>query len=741
MNGARISKAAVLGSVLMATYASALGLGEAELKSWLGQSLNATVALTDTQELSPDDILVRQIYGQSAQKLNLQDAIDNPRYLISTETDAQSNIWVNVSTRNPINEPYVSFVLQVEMPGGSVSREYTLLIDMPPSGVSDSNNYARKHKSNYKSNDKSTATTEPHYSTDSHSNTYTVLKGDTLGQVAQSIRPDESIRLKAIIQNLYDRNLSSFESGDINQLIQGAALKLPSPAEYAAMPKRRRVTQPTQKIRRSASQKPPKALEQHLYSTYSVKSGDTLSQVADVIRPSKRIPLHAATQTLIDHNIDTVGDFGGRLSIGQQLRIPADKVFYLEANLPPSEGKQSAIQPQIAANIAKPKERKTAGVVPAGSNSSPLEQDTDTEPLERDNRRQEDSPPLARNQLLNDSQQLQSALQTINGQVRELQDPELLLKIDQLMALQKEQVAMTRRLINAQPIVNTKDSLAVIETKTAIESAPIHLYGLIALLSCMVAGLSARLYWPPSPNRDGHTAAIPEDKKRSAGSIKDTTAHDKDVEQSLTTEHQKEHLEKDSLEPATEFDLDLDDALIPDTPVYTPNTTELECKFTRGESAESEQHDKDQKLHQKLAERNLEASNTRAFDNNFIDSAPINLDEIFQPGDDDSITALSNSHRHVENDVESDVIWQANIYSAYGQHSRAENLLNEGLHTSPESIALKLALLDIYARSEQHEQFERLCAAIPQDDPSVRESIQQWREEFNIPPDSDSAQV
>lgn len=720
MNGARISKTAVLGSVLMATYASALGLGEAELKSWLGQSLNATVALTDTQELSPDDILVRQIYGQSAQKLNLQDAIDNPRYLISTETDAQSNIWVNVSTRNPINEPYVSFVLQVEMPGGSVSREYTLLIDMPPSGVRDSNNYARKHKSNYKSNDKSTATTEPHYSTDSHSNTYIVLKGDTLGQVAQSIRPDESIRLKAIIQNLYDRNLSSFESGDINQLVQGAALKLPSPAEYAAMPKRRRVTQPTQKIRRSASQKPPKALEQHLYSTYSVKSGDTLSQVADVIRPSKRIPLHAATQTLIDHNIDTVGDFGGRLSIAQLLRIPPDDTFYLEAGLPITRFSQRTSPPQAAT-----------------SKSLPSEPELSSE--QRDNSSQEDSRPSASDY----SQQLENALKAINEQVKEPQDQasELLLKIDKLMALQQEQVAMTRRLVNAQRTASAETNPAkkvmppnsVTQTEAAIKSAPTHLYWLIALLSLLVAGLSAKLFWLLNIKRNSYTPAQAEPENHSV-------KHNTTVEKSPSTDHRKDNLEPVS-ELELDLDLDLDDALIPEAPVYTPDTDGRKSKFTQGESAESEQHDKDRKLHQKLAERNLEASNTQAFDNNFIDSAPINLDEIFQPGDDDSITALSNSHRHVENDVESDVIWQANIYSAYGQHSRAENLLNEGLHTSPESIALKLALLDIYARSEQHEQFERLCAAIPQDDPSVRASIQQWREEFNIPPDSDSAQV
>lgn len=746
MNGVRISKAVVLASVLIASYASAIGLGKAKLESWLGQKLNVTVALTDTQNLSADDILVRQIYGQSAQKLGLQDAINNPRYQIATATDTQSNLWIEVSSRHPINEPYVSFVLQVEMPSGSVSREYTLLIDMPPS-LSEGSNTASSNYTSHSKNSYSTAADESTHTTENLAETYTVQQGDTLGQIAQRVRPNENIRLKAIIEHLYEHNSSSFEADNINHLIQGAVLQLPSYDEYAAMPKRQDLAPRKQQVRKPVPVMPSETVEQHRYSTYTVKPGDTLSQVADVIRPSKRIPLNAATQTLIHHNITTVGAFGGRLSIGQLLRIPPDERFYLEAGLPITSANQSPLQPQVTAKQAEPRELKAA--VASASNNAPLEPETDIATEQPGNSSLADSRPLNSNKLLNDSQQLQSALKAISERTQKLQhqNPELLLKIDRLVALQQEQLAITRRLVNAQRTAVTKSKLAknlpppskAIETEATINSTPTYLYAVIALLSLLVVWLSAKLYWPLTLNRNSNPSSqSAADSDRASGS-KDTAKHHTAVEQSPSTTLNSEHDKAGNLESAHELapdfnlDLDLGAPLITEAPRYTADSAGQQGKITQGQSAESEQIERDRKLHQKLADRNLEVSNTPAFDNNFIDSAPVNLDEIFQPEDEDSISAFSNSHKHAENDRESNVIWQANIYSAYGQHSRAESLLNEGLHSNPSSIALKLALLDIYARSAQHEKFEVLCTDTPQNDPCVKASIQQWRDEFNIP--------
>lgn len=67
---------------------------------------------------------------------------------------------------------------------------------------------------------------------------YIVKRGDIVGRIAQAVRPDERIQLKAIIAAIYRLNPTAFINDDLNRLIVGAALTLPSEEDYQSMPLR-----------------------------------------------------------------------------------------------------------------------------------------------------------------------------------------------------------------------------------------------------------------------------------------------------------------------------------------------------------------------------------------------------------------------------------------------------------------------------------------------------------------------
>lgn len=67
---------------------------------------------------------------------------------------------------------------------------------------------------------------------------YLIKEGDSLGRIAQEIRPDPAIVLSAIVQHIHANNLSAFRQGNINYIVVGARLDLPTEAEFNAMPRR-----------------------------------------------------------------------------------------------------------------------------------------------------------------------------------------------------------------------------------------------------------------------------------------------------------------------------------------------------------------------------------------------------------------------------------------------------------------------------------------------------------------------
>ncbi|WP_226665014.1 FimV/HubP family polar landmark protein [Microbulbifer aggregans] len=126
----KLALAVGLVSALGGNGALALGLGEIKLNSTLNQPLNAEIKLLQTRGLGDSEIKVRLASEEDFDRAGVDRA-----YLLSElrfEVDYSGNAPViRISSRAPIREPFLNFLVETRWPSGRLLREYTLLMDLP----------------------------------------------------------------------------------------------------------------------------------------------------------------------------------------------------------------------------------------------------------------------------------------------------------------------------------------------------------------------------------------------------------------------------------------------------------------------------------------------------------------------------------------------------------------------------------------------------------------------------------
>jgi pilus assembly protein FimV len=145
----------------------------------------------------------------------------------SVELDQQGGGVIHLRTDNPLVEPYLNFVLDVRWPDGRILREYTALVDfMPLEAAAPVGNTA-----------KADAPSPGSGGSESPETSYRVKGGDTLWDIALSVRPDRRYSPQQTMRAIVDGNPQAFRGGNINDLRAGAVLDLPVEEQIAAVDK------------------------------------------------------------------------------------------------------------------------------------------------------------------------------------------------------------------------------------------------------------------------------------------------------------------------------------------------------------------------------------------------------------------------------------------------------------------------------------------------------------------------
>lgn len=237
-----ILRTSLLAAMVAATFsAQAAGLGRLSVFSGIGEPLRAEVALSATAEE------MGSLAARLASFKEFGDAgIEFMPVLAGLNFDihksADGTAVLRLRTAAPVNEPFLHFLLELSWASGRVVREYTFLLDPPetlrpdrPSGV-----YAPATLPSRPEKLPEAAPLTPPPAAEALApvagmqGEVTVKAGDTLGKIARTHKPD-AVTLEQMLAALFNNNREVFDAGNMNRLRAGKILRLPDPAEVAAV--------------------------------------------------------------------------------------------------------------------------------------------------------------------------------------------------------------------------------------------------------------------------------------------------------------------------------------------------------------------------------------------------------------------------------------------------------------------------------------------------------------------------
>jgi len=249
-----------LTSLVLSPYASALGLGEVKLKSTLNQPLEAEVKLLDTRDLTAEQILVALASPADFERNGVDRLFFYTEFQFQVDLQAADGPKVVITSRSPVREPYLNFLIEARWTAGRLLREYTLLMDLPTFDEGSASQAvqaavtsapAQRPKTTSATSRSTTGTgntsgvrqtsaaRQPSLSGDQ----YEVRSNDTLWEIALRARPDSSVSVHQSMMALYRANPEAFINGNINRLRRGQVLRVPDASEMKSLNKSEAISQ------------------------------------------------------------------------------------------------------------------------------------------------------------------------------------------------------------------------------------------------------------------------------------------------------------------------------------------------------------------------------------------------------------------------------------------------------------------------------------------------------------------
>lgn len=486
--------------MLSSALSSALGLGHIEHQSWLGEPLQANVEIIDSQnKYGPEDFRLRQVKEAEASSLGV-DVVSSDYILKTTTVEHNGKLHINISTSEPVVEPFLNFMLVLEWPDGKAYREYSLLLDpagsrIAPAQSSRSNKPAQASNPGpaFKANTAATGESQSEVvgvkspAAPFNGASWTVRPAQTLSQIAQRIRQDQQVQLQAVSNYLYQNNPHAFAGGQ-HQLLVGQTLALPGADAYQAMSRRDEAQVARVNARAQAPVEPqsqqavtdlaPQA-ETAPVVNYQVQAGDTLSQIAQRMRQDPNRNLQDVIDQLYRDNPQAFNGGKRGLQVGANLQLRGDAARST-AGLSYNQSDSGRLSSAPAADGLKGSDNSSAA---PGTGRVRLDSNTQLKESDVLAGRLPDPSVMPLSEQIQAVGELTDKLNAENSDLRQridrIESSENIALLQQLVALQSKQIEhfrsqleQTMVLLNKQQTgAVTSDSLAAVGTNAAQQNS------------------------------------------------------------------------------------------------------------------------------------------------------------------------------------------------------------------------------------------------------------------------------
>ncbi len=228
---------------LLPLAANAAGLGKLTVISGLGEPLNAEVELSATsEELSSISAKIAPNSAYVDQGIERASALSGVRVELGKRPDGMPVL--RLLSAQPINDPFLDMLIQVEWSAGRLLREYTALLDPPgydsqagvmstpvssaelpgsPSGMVTAPGPTRSKKAAPASD-----------VAEAQAGDVIVKKGDTLRAIAAA-HQIEGVSLEQMLVGLYRANKDAFAGNNMNRLKVGKIIQVPQQEELQSV--------------------------------------------------------------------------------------------------------------------------------------------------------------------------------------------------------------------------------------------------------------------------------------------------------------------------------------------------------------------------------------------------------------------------------------------------------------------------------------------------------------------------
>lgn len=230
-----------LGLTLLPVSVLAAGLGQLNMASGIGEPLKAEIELLSVSPAEKASLKANIAPESAYAAQGLERPASHQDIQVQVAKNASGKDVLKLRSNQPIDEPFLDMLVEVEWETGRILREYTVLLDPPgynnqaatieTPAIKATNNTKTTATDGVTANKTVQTTTAPTPSTSTEYTAppedYLTKQGDTLSKIARRMKP-EGISLDQMLVGLFEANPEAFDGNNMNRLKVGKILQPPS---------------------------------------------------------------------------------------------------------------------------------------------------------------------------------------------------------------------------------------------------------------------------------------------------------------------------------------------------------------------------------------------------------------------------------------------------------------------------------------------------------------------------------